>query len=126
MLYSKLTQVKHPPGFGGQYPCLGFSSLPVRLAAPPPVSFTGYLRAGTAGRLASAARWLPDACRLSSARGGRRPPPSRGGGGGGGGAGTTWSQSCPCACVCQKVWLLGNEMNEKMSFKMGVKWAAPF
>ena len=44
--------------------------------------------------------------------------------------GATWSQAGPDVYVCRKVkemgpfWYQGNEMNEKFSFKMGVRFAA--
>ena len=46
------------------------------------------------------------------------------------GGGATWYQPCPDVCVKKcRIWvpfqLQENEMNEKMSFKMGVKFAAP-
>ena len=45
--------------------------------------------------------------------------------------GATWSQSFPYVCVQKgRKWVLFrlqlNEMNEKMSFKMGVKFGASF
>ena len=48
-----------------------------------------------------------------------------------GGGGATWYQPCLYVCVEKgRIWvpfqLQVNEMNEKMSFKMGVKFAVPF
>ena len=48
--------------------------------------------------------------------------------GGGYGGGGTWYQPCPDVCVkMRRKWFIFqlqvNEMNEKMSFKMGVEFA---
>ena len=48
--------------------------------------------------------------------------------------GATWYHPCPDVCVesegygskVKDMWLQVNEMNEKISFNMGVKSAAPF